>query len=107
VVSDKDEGTMYTLYARNQAGSMAVEALLAACGADYKVEVLNRLPDGSFEAFFHAINPKAEVPTLVLARQAAPNSCAGRSISPPRSMAAISGCSIRNASPPMRTAPTA
>lgn len=57
---------MYTLYARNQAGSMAVEALLAACGADYKVEVLNRLPDGSFEAFFHAINPKAEVPTLVL-----------------------------------------
>ncbi|MFO1133435.1 MAG: glutathione S-transferase family protein [Hyphomicrobiales bacterium] len=57
---------MYTLYARNQAGSMAVEALLAACGADYKVVVLNRNPDGSFEDFFHAINPKAEVPTLVL-----------------------------------------
>jgi len=57
---------MYTLYARNQAGSMAVEALLAACGADYKVIVLNRKPDGAFEDFFHAINPKAEVPTLVL-----------------------------------------
>ena len=57
---------MYTLYARNQAGSMAVEALLAACGADYEVIVLNRREDGSFEDFFHAINPKAEVPTLVL-----------------------------------------
>lgn len=57
---------MYRLYARNQAGSMAVEALLAACGADYEVIVLNRKPDGAFEDFFHAINPKAEVPTLVL-----------------------------------------
>jgi glutathione S-transferase/GST-like protein len=57
---------MYTLYARNQAGSMAVEALLAACGAEYKVIVLNRKEDGAFEDFFHAINPKAEVPTLVL-----------------------------------------
>lgn len=57
---------MYKLYARNQAGSMAVEALLAACGAACEVIVLNRKPDGSFEDFFHAINPKAEVPTLVL-----------------------------------------
>lgn len=57
---------MYKLYARNQAGSMAVEALLAACGAPYEVIVLNRKPDGAFEDFFHAINPKAEVPTLVL-----------------------------------------
>lgn len=57
---------MYTLYARNGAGSVAVEALLAACGADYEVVVLNRKPDGAFEDFFHAINPKAEVPTLVL-----------------------------------------
>jgi glutathione S-transferase len=57
---------MYTLYARNQAGSMAVEALLAACGADYKVIVLNRKEDGAFEEFFHTINPKAEVPALVL-----------------------------------------
>jgi len=57
---------MYTLYCRNSAGSVAPEALLAACGADYKVVVLDRKPDGSFEDFFHAINPKAEVPTLVL-----------------------------------------
>jgi glutathione S-transferase len=57
---------MYTLYCRNTAGSMAPEALLAACGADYKVIVLERMADGSFGAFFHKINPKAEVPTLVL-----------------------------------------
>ena len=57
---------MYKLYARNGAGSVAVEALLAACGADYEVIVLNRKPDGSFEDFFLAINPKAEVPTLAL-----------------------------------------
>jgi glutathione S-transferase/GST-like protein len=57
---------MYTLYCRNTAGSMAPEALLAACGAEYKVIVLERRPDGSFEEFFHRINPKAEVPTLVL-----------------------------------------
>lgn len=57
---------MYTLYARNGAGSMAPEALLAACGADYKVIVVERNPDGSFPEYFHRINPKAEVPTLVL-----------------------------------------
>jgi glutathione S-transferase len=57
---------MYTLYARNGAGSMAPEALLAACGADYKVIVVERMPDGSFPEYFHRINPKAEVPTLVL-----------------------------------------
>jgi glutathione S-transferase len=57
---------MYTLYCRNTAGSMAPEALLAACGANYKVIVLERKADGSFEEFFHKINPKAEVPTLVL-----------------------------------------
>lgn len=57
---------MYTLYCRNTAGSMAPEALLAACGAHYKVIILERIADGSFGAFFHKINPKAEVPTLVL-----------------------------------------
>lgn len=58
--------TMFTLYCRNSAGSMAPEALLAACGADYRVVILERKPDGSFHDFFHKINPKAEVPTLVL-----------------------------------------
>jgi glutathione S-transferase len=57
---------MFTLYCRNGAGSMAVEALLALCGASYKVVVLDRNPDGSLPEFFHRINPKAEVPTLVL-----------------------------------------
>jgi glutathione S-transferase/GST-like protein len=57
---------MFTLYCRNSAGSMAPEALLAACGAEYKVIVLERRPDGSFHDFFLKINPKAEVPTLML-----------------------------------------
>ena len=57
---------MYTLYCRNTAGSMAPEALLAACGAKYQVIVLEREAGGSFGEFFHKINPKAEVPTLVL-----------------------------------------
>jgi glutathione S-transferase len=57
---------MYRLYARNTAGSMAPEALLAVCGADYEVTVVERQADGSFPPAFHKINPKAEVPTLVL-----------------------------------------
>ena len=57
---------MYTLYCRNGAGSQAVEALLAVCGAKTEIAVLDRNPDGSFPEFFHRINPKAEVPTLVL-----------------------------------------
>jgi glutathione S-transferase/GST-like protein len=57
---------MYTIYARNTAGSMAPEAMLALCGVDYEVVVLERGADGSFAPFFHAINPRAEVPTLVL-----------------------------------------
>ena len=57
---------MFTLYCRNSAGSMAPEALLAACGAEYNVIVLERRPDGSFHDFFLKINPKAEVPTLRL-----------------------------------------
>lgn len=57
---------MYTLYCRNGAGSQAVEALLAVCGADYKTVVLDRNPDGSFPDWFHRINPKAEVPALIL-----------------------------------------
>ena len=57
---------MYKLYARNGAGSVAPEALLAACGAEYEVTVLERRPDGSFHDFFLKINPKAEVPTLIL-----------------------------------------
>lgn len=57
---------MYTLYCRKSAGSAAVEALLEACGATYKTIDLERNPDGSFPEFFHRINPKAEVPTLLM-----------------------------------------
>lgn len=57
---------MYTLYARDWAGSLAVEALLAACGAAYEVVVVGRKADGTYEDTFLAINPKAEVPTLQL-----------------------------------------
>jgi glutathione S-transferase len=57
---------MYTLYCRKSAGSVAVEALLEACGATYQTIDLERNPDGSFPAFFHRINPKAEVPALRL-----------------------------------------
>ena len=57
---------MFTLYARNTAGSMAPEALLAACGADYRVVVVERKADGRLDEALHAVNPRGEVPTLVL-----------------------------------------
>ena len=58
---------MYRLYARKGAGSLAIEAMLNHCGAPYYVEDLARQPDGSFPEFLYKINPRAEVPTLVLA----------------------------------------
>lgn len=57
---------MFRLYCRKGSGSMAVEALLALSGAEYEAVDLERKPDGSFHDFFLEINPKAEVPTLVL-----------------------------------------
>lgn len=57
---------MFTLYARNTAGSMAPEALLAACGADYRVVVVERKPDGRLDEALHAVNPRGEVPVLQL-----------------------------------------
>ena len=57
---------MYQLYCRKGAGSAAIEALLAACGAAYKTVDLERSPEGALPEFFHRINPKAEVPTLQL-----------------------------------------
>lgn len=57
---------MFRLYCRKGAGSMAVEALLAVVGAPCEVIDLERKSDGSFHDFFLKINPKAEVPTLVL-----------------------------------------
>lgn len=57
---------MFKLYARKGAGSMAIEAMLAQCGAPYQVEDLTRNADGSFPQSLHRINPKGEVPTLIL-----------------------------------------
>jgi glutathione S-transferase len=60
------EDRMYTLYARNTAGSMAPEALLAACGAAHELILVERTADGSWPEAFRQINPRAEVPTLIL-----------------------------------------
>ncbi|MCB1377563.1 MAG: glutathione S-transferase family protein [Alphaproteobacteria bacterium] len=57
---------MYRLYARKGAGSMAVEALLAECAAPYQVTELDRDSDNRFPESFQRINPRSEVPTLIL-----------------------------------------
>lgn len=57
---------MYTLYARGTAGSLAPEALLAACGAPHDVVLVERDPDGAGREALRRLNPRAEVPTLVL-----------------------------------------
>ncbi len=57
---------MFKLYAKKGAGSVAVEAVLAVCGANYTVEDLQREAGGWFPAEFRRLNPRAEVPTLVL-----------------------------------------
>ena len=57
---------MFRLLARRGAGSMAVEAMLAQCGTAYEVEDLVRNSDGSLPEHLHRINPRGEVPTLLL-----------------------------------------
>jgi glutathione S-transferase len=57
---------MFKLYARPGAGSAAVEALLAECGAAFEIIDVLRDPDGTVPKSFQQINPRAEVPTLVL-----------------------------------------
>lgn len=57
---------MFKLYAKKGAGSAAVEAVLAVCGADYEVKDLQRGAGGAFPATLLRINPRSEVPTLVL-----------------------------------------
>jgi glutathione S-transferase len=57
---------MYTLYALNGAGSVATEALLAELDLPCTVTELERGPDKEMPAWFKAINPRAEVPTLKL-----------------------------------------
>ena len=57
---------MFKLYARKGAGSAAVEAVLALCGADYVIDDLQRDASGAFPAILTSVNPRAEVPTLLL-----------------------------------------
>ena len=57
---------MFKLYARPGAGSAAVEALLAECGAAFEIIDVLRGPDGSVPESYWQINPRAEVPSLLL-----------------------------------------
>jgi glutathione S-transferase len=57
---------MYKLYARKNAGSAAVEALLAVSGANHQVVDVERATDGKLPNWFLALNPRAEIPTLEL-----------------------------------------
>ena len=57
---------MFKLYARPNAGSAAVEALLAECGAAFEIIDILRGPDGNVPRSFLQINPRGQVPTLRL-----------------------------------------
>ena len=57
---------MFRLYSRRNAGSAAVEALLAEVGAAFELIDVPRNADKSIPAWFKAINPRGEVPALVL-----------------------------------------
>jgi len=57
---------MFTLYAKKNAGSVAVEAMLAACGADYELKDVTRDAAGKFPPWIFDVNPRGEVPTLIL-----------------------------------------
>ncbi len=54
------------LFARRGSGSDAVEAALAVCGATCDVEYLEKGADGFLPPGLRRINPRQEVPTLVL-----------------------------------------
>jgi glutathione S-transferase len=58
---------MYTLYARPGSGSAAVEALMAECGAAFRIEDVPRNADKSLPPAYLKINPRGEVPALRLA----------------------------------------
>jgi glutathione S-transferase len=56
----------YKLYARPGSGSAAVEGLLAITGSPVDVIDVPKMPDGSSPAWYLAINPRGEVPSLQL-----------------------------------------
>lgn len=57
---------MYKLYARKNAGSAAVEALLSVLGVAHELVEVKKSGDGSPPDWFLAINPRGEVPALQL-----------------------------------------
>jgi glutathione S-transferase len=60
------EKLMFKLYARAGAGSAAIEAILAECGAAFTVIDVPKEADGSAPASLLRLNPRGEVPTLAL-----------------------------------------
>jgi glutathione S-transferase len=57
---------MYRLYARENTGSAAVEALLAILGVQYELMPVAKTASGTAPKWYFAVNPRGEVPTLVL-----------------------------------------
>ncbi len=57
---------MYKIYERPGAGSTVVEAVLAEAGEPYELIRVDRNPDTSIPGWFRKINPRGEVPTIVL-----------------------------------------
>jgi glutathione S-transferase len=60
------EKFMFTLHARPGAGSFAVEALLAELELPFKIIDVPRNPEQLILADYHKINPRGEIPTLLL-----------------------------------------
>jgi glutathione S-transferase len=56
----------YTLYGWRQTGSMAIEAALAEAGVDHAFVPVSRKTDENKGAAFTAINPRQQLPALVL-----------------------------------------
>ena len=57
---------MFKLHARLGSGSAAIEAILAECGAPFTVVDVPKEADGSAPASLLRLNPRGEVPTLIL-----------------------------------------
>lgn len=58
--------TGYVLYGRPGSGSMVVEAALAELGVASQFRLAERAADGGFDPALRALNPRNQVPVLVL-----------------------------------------